>query len=105
MTKKQKFKSDAFAAIHSSSAGLQRVGAIDQTTMREFDETCLAAPVALAPFRSRAFASKRTSANLFLQDTSTPVNPPFKSGNLAANNPAAWRSNYWPWCRDTDWAC
>jgi putative transcriptional regulator len=65
MTKKQKFKSDAFAAIHSSSAGLQRVGAIDQTTMREFDETCLAAPVALAPFRSRAFASKRTSANLF----------------------------------------
>ena len=49
MTTKQKFKSDAFAAIHASAAALQRVGAIDQTTMRQFDETCLAVPTTLAP--------------------------------------------------------
>ena len=54
MTKKQKFKSDAVAAIHSSAAALQRVGAIDQTTMREFDATCLAVPTALAPIQIKS---------------------------------------------------
>jgi putative transcriptional regulator len=58
MTKKQKFKSDAFAAIHSSAAALQRVGAIEQTTMREFDETCLAVPVALAPIQIKSIREK-----------------------------------------------
>ncbi|MDO9212587.1 MAG: DNA-binding transcriptional regulator [Methylococcales bacterium] len=41
MPKKPKFKSDAFAAIHSTVQGLYRAGAIDKTTMREFDESCL----------------------------------------------------------------
>lgn len=49
MTTKPKFKSDAFAAIHASATALQRVGAINQTTMRQFDESCLATPIALAP--------------------------------------------------------
>jgi putative transcriptional regulator len=49
MTAKPKFKSDAFAAIHASAAALQKVGAIDQTTMRQFDETCLAELATLAP--------------------------------------------------------
>ena len=49
MTTKQKFKSDAFAAIHASAAALQKVGAIDPTTMRQFDETCLTVPATLAP--------------------------------------------------------
>jgi putative transcriptional regulator len=49
MTTKQKFKSDAFAAIHASAAALQKVGAIDQTTMRQFDVSCLAVPPTLAP--------------------------------------------------------
>lgn len=49
MTTKQKFKRDAFAAIHASAAALQRVGAVDQTTMRQFDETCLSVPTTLAP--------------------------------------------------------
>jgi putative transcriptional regulator len=49
MTTKQKFKSDAFASIHDSAAALQRVGAIDQTTMRQFDETGLVVPLTLAP--------------------------------------------------------
>ena len=49
MTTKHKFKSDAFAAIHALAAALQRVGAVDQTTMRQFDGTCLAVPTTLAP--------------------------------------------------------
>ena len=49
MTKKKKFKSDAFAAIHASATALQKVSAIDQTTMRQFDESCLAMPTTLAP--------------------------------------------------------
>ena len=43
MTTEPKFKSDAFEAIHGSAAALYRVGAIDNTTMRSFDELCLAA--------------------------------------------------------------
>jgi len=49
MTKKQTFKSDAFAAIHASATALQKVGAIDQMTMRQFDASCLAVPATLAP--------------------------------------------------------
>ncbi len=44
-----KFKSDAYEAIHSSASALYRIGAIDQATMREFDESCLAVPAPLAP--------------------------------------------------------
>jgi len=35
------YRSDAFAAIHESAAALHKVGAINKTTMREFDESCL----------------------------------------------------------------
>lgn len=41
MTTKQKYKSDAFEAIHSSASALMSVGAIDKATMREYDELCL----------------------------------------------------------------
>jgi putative transcriptional regulator len=44
MPNKPKFKSDAFAAIHSTAQGLYRAGGIDKTTMREFDESCLVVP-------------------------------------------------------------
>lgn len=49
MTARRKFKSDAFEAIHASAAALHKVGAIDQTTMRQFDESCLTVPASLAP--------------------------------------------------------
>ncbi len=49
MTAKRKFRSDAFEAIHSAAAGMYRVGTIDKATMREFDETCLTVPPAIAP--------------------------------------------------------
>lgn len=49
MTTKRKFKSDAFEAIHASATALHKVGSIDKATMREFDESCLAAPPAILP--------------------------------------------------------
>lgn len=44
MTTKRKFKSEAFEAIYSSAAALHKVGAIDKTTMKGFDEGCLTPP-------------------------------------------------------------
>ena len=44
-----KFKSDAFEAIHSSASALLQVGAIDQATMRRFDESCLTVPAPIEP--------------------------------------------------------
>jgi putative transcriptional regulator len=49
MPSKTKFKSDAFEAIHSAAEGLHRAGTIGKATMREFDESCLASPPAIAP--------------------------------------------------------
>ncbi len=49
MTATRKFKSDAFAAVHSAAAGMYRAGTIDKATMRDFDETCLADTPPLAP--------------------------------------------------------
>jgi putative transcriptional regulator len=49
MPMKQKFKSDAFEAIHSSASALHKAGAIDMATMRDFDASCLAVPPAIEP--------------------------------------------------------
>ena len=49
MTATRKFKSDAFKAIHSAVAGMERAGTIDKATMHDFDETCLAITPAIAP--------------------------------------------------------
>ena len=45
MIKARKYKSDAFEAIHSSASALYKVEAIDKTTMRSFDDSCLTVPV------------------------------------------------------------
>lgn len=42
-------KSGAFEAIHSAAAGMYRAGTIDKTTMRRFDESCLAVPEKIGP--------------------------------------------------------
>ncbi len=44
MNKARKYKSDAFEAIHSSASALYKVGVIDKTTMRSFDDSCLTMP-------------------------------------------------------------
>lgn len=49
MTTKRKFKSDAFEAIHASASALLKVSAIDKSTMRGFDASCLAVPTLFAP--------------------------------------------------------
>ena len=49
MTARRKFKSDAFEAIHSAVAGMNRTGTIDKATMRDFDETCLSVTPSIAP--------------------------------------------------------
>ena len=49
MTRKSRFRSDAFEAIHASATALARVGAIDKATMRTFDDACLTAPAPLPP--------------------------------------------------------
>ncbi|WP_445570790.1 DNA-binding protein [Pseudomonas sp. E102] len=40
MTKK--IRSEAFESIHSSAEALLKIGAINEVTMREFDEACMA---------------------------------------------------------------
>jgi putative transcriptional regulator len=49
MPNKPKFKSDAFAAIHSAVQGLYHAEAIDKITLREFDESCLVVPTEIEP--------------------------------------------------------
>ncbi len=49
MTSNQKFKSDAFEAIHSSARAMFKAGAIGKTTLRQFDESCLAVPTEIDP--------------------------------------------------------
>jgi putative transcriptional regulator len=49
MTAKPRFKSDAFEAVHSAVEGMYRAGTVDKATMRDFDETCLAAAPPIAP--------------------------------------------------------
>lgn len=49
MATRRKFRSDAFAAIHSSANALHKVGAIDKATMRDFDASCLVVPSSITP--------------------------------------------------------
>jgi putative transcriptional regulator len=58
MTSKTKFKSDAFEAIHSAAEGLLRAVTISKATMREFDESCLAAPPKIEPIQIKQIREK-----------------------------------------------
>jgi putative transcriptional regulator len=49
MSRKPRYKSDSFEAIHSSAAGMFRAGTIDKATMRRFDESCLTVPPPIEP--------------------------------------------------------
>ncbi|MBS1814779.1 MAG: DNA-binding transcriptional regulator [Acidobacteria bacterium] len=72
MAAKRKFKSDAFEAIHSSASSLYKVGAIDKTTMRHFDESCLAAPLVLKPSQIKKLRARlRVSQPVFARYLNT----------------------------------
>jgi putative transcriptional regulator len=84
MTTIKKFKNDAFAAIHASASALQKVGAIDQTTMRKFDGSCLLIPSTLEPrqikdIRERAHVSQPVFARYL--NTSESTVQKWESGN------------------------
>ncbi|MDH4395252.1 MAG: DNA-binding transcriptional regulator [Limnobacter sp.] len=49
MTKKQKFKSDAFEAIYSSVEGLHKAGVVSKATLRKFQESCIETPPQFEP--------------------------------------------------------
>jgi len=49
MATKRKYKSGAYEAIHSAAEALEKVGAISESTVREFDASCLSVPEPLAP--------------------------------------------------------
>jgi putative transcriptional regulator len=49
MTHNRKYRSEISEAIHSNVAGMYRAGTIDQATMRQFDESCLAVPAPMEP--------------------------------------------------------
>jgi len=72
MANKPKFRSDISEAIHSSASALFRIGAIDKATMREFDESCLAAPPPMAPKRiKRIRESQKVSQPVFARYLNT----------------------------------
>jgi putative transcriptional regulator len=49
MNPKNNYKSKAFEAIHQSASALLKVGAINQTTMRDFDSSCLVVSKEMLP--------------------------------------------------------
>ena len=66
MAIKQKFKTDGFKAIHNSARALAKVGAINKTTLREFDEACLSIPTAIDPWAIRKIRERsRVSQPVF----------------------------------------
>jgi putative transcriptional regulator len=72
MTKKNKYKSDVYEAIHSSASAMFKVGAIDKTTMRSFDASCLTAPAAIAPRQIKALRERhRVSQPVFARYLNT----------------------------------
>jgi putative transcriptional regulator len=49
-----KYRSEALAAVHETMEALQKVGAIDQQTMRRFDDACLTPVRALSAKQIKA---------------------------------------------------
>ena len=49
MASTRKYRSSTLGSLHDAANDLFEVGAISKTTMREFDEACIAAPAPMAP--------------------------------------------------------
>ena len=75
MATKSKFKSDVFEAIHSSAAMLHKVGALDKTTMLDFDARCLVpseiTPAEIKQLREANNVSQRVFARYLNTSEST----------------------------------
>lgn len=69
-----KFKTDALAAIHESAAALLKVGAIDKTTMRQFDRLALTPVSNLTPDKIKAVReANNVSQSVFARVLNTSV--------------------------------
>lgn len=94
-TKAKKFRelpkstSDAFGAIHSAASALHRVGAINKTTMREYDALCLA-PVRNVSAKEiiRIRTKANVSQNLFARYLNTSEST-VQKWEAGANRPSA----------------
>jgi putative transcriptional regulator len=49
VTKRLTYKSEALAAVHASAKAMQKIGAMDQTTMRQLEALCLTPTPLLQP--------------------------------------------------------
>ncbi|WP_347902360.1 DNA-binding transcriptional regulator [Pseudomonas purpurea] len=55
----KQFKSEALESVHDSASALLKIGAIGKTTMRQFDESCLAqVPQAIAAEQIKALRER-----------------------------------------------
>jgi putative transcriptional regulator len=62
----QKYRTEAFAAIHETAESLYQIKAIDKRTMREFDETCIEKIEPLTPEQIKAIREReRVSQPIF----------------------------------------
>jgi len=57
-TMTKQYRSDALASIHETMEALHEVGAIDNQTMREFDDSCLTPVEPLSPAAIRALRER-----------------------------------------------
>ena len=58
---KTRFRSRASEAIHETASGLNRIGLIDQATMRGFDASCL---TEIAPLSAKEILALRENAGV-----------------------------------------
>ena len=58
MSKKQQYKSEAFAAVHETMDALHQIGAISKKTMQDFDAACLEPVPEMAPQEIRALRKR-----------------------------------------------
>ena len=57
-SKKEQYKSEAYAAIHETMDSLHQVNAIDKKTMRDFDKACLETVPDMEPKDIRALRKR-----------------------------------------------
>jgi len=57
-----KYRSSAMAAIHETASDLQKVGGLDQKTMRKFDALCLTPIQAMTPRKIRALRTREKAS-------------------------------------------
>lgn len=86
------YKSAAMAAIHESMTDLHRIGAIDNKTMKEFDNACLTPILPLTPqkiIRIRKKAGVSQAVLAAYMNVSTGVVSKWERGEKHPSGPAA----------------